>query len=481
MKLKELIKNIDIQTKNFTNEEIKYISYNSKDIKKNTLFIAIKGTHADGNEYIDSAIKKGAVAVLTERKDIEKNIPVLISKNINDDMSVIARKFYNYPDKNINIIGITGTNGKTTTSYILRNIYSQLYKTAVIGTIKHIIGKKIINASNTTPDALILAQLFNEMNKKNVHTAIMEVSSHALKLNRVKGMEFDVAIFTNLTQDHMDFHKTISDYKKSKIKLFQMLKKNGFAVINIDDKHSKDFIKGTNNKVYTVGLRNKNANWTIEIKGLSMFGSKFILHNNIDKKDFELEINLIGDYNLYNTSLAFITAYYQGIDPKVIIKGIKKTKAIDGRFEKFTDKRGFNVVVDYAHTPDALDRVIKTAKRLTHGKIITVFGCGGDRDQKKRPIMGKIASHYSDLVIITSDNPRTEDPQKIINDIVKGINENNYIIEINRRVAIKKAIKIAKKDDTVIIAGKGHEDYQIIGTKKYHFDDREEVRKNIKK
>ncbi len=479
--LNKLIKGLNVENRNCADINISHITTNSNLVKPGSMFIAIKGSNFDGNEFIENAIKNGAVCILTNNKNLNKNISSLISNDLNKDISIIAKRFFDFREDDFRIIGITGTNGKTTISYILKMILEKSGKTGLIGTIRHMIGKRIIKAVNTTPDSVTLYSLLNEMKANKIKNIIMEVSSHGLALNRAFGIHFDSTIFSNFTQDHIDFHKTMDNYKKAKLKLFSMLKSDGNAIINADDKNYNDFLNASpENRRYTLGVKNKNADWLIHIKNLSLNGSAFDMENTKENKKYELKINIVGDYNIYNVALAFIYAYYMGIDGNHITEIINKSIiTIPGRFEKFNAKKGFTIVVDYAHTPDALERVIKTTKRLTKGRVITVFGCGGDRDNGKRPIMGKIASHYSDIVIITSDNPRTENPKIIIDDIIKGISENNYTIEINRKKAIQKAVKAAKKNDTIIIAGKGHEDYQIIGRKTHHFDDREEARKYL--
>ncbi len=476
MKLGDILVNTGLKTDN-GNIKISHITMNSADVIKGTIFFAVKGSVVDGNNFIKDAVKKGASLIVSEQAS-DTSIPLLISDNLNRDMAVMAGNFYRHPWKDMTMTGITGTNGKTTTSYILRSIFSTNGKTGLIGTINHYIGNEEIPAQNTTPDTLLINSLLRKMADKKVKHCIMEVSSHGLKLGRVQGIEFDHVLFTNLTQDHLDFHKNMTDYREAKLILMGMLKKGGFGIINNDDRHSAHFAEACSNS-HTVGIRKRDSQWTIDIKGISMEGSDYVL-NLGNKKEFCIHTPLVGDHNIYNSAMAFITAYYAEYPVEDIIKGIENIKNVPGRFEKFSAPGGFYAVADYAHTPDALERVIKTAKRLTRGRVITVFGCGGDRDKKKRPIMGKIAAHYSDYAVITSDNPRTEDPQAIIDDIIEGINQDNYIIEINRKNAIIKALRMAKREDTVIIAGKGHEDYQIIGRKKHHFDDREIIRSVLK-
>lgn len=476
MKLKDILVNTGIKAEN-ENIDIRHITMNSADAAKGSMFLAVKGSVVDGNDFIKDAVKRGA-SVIVSGQASDASVPLLVSGDLNRDMAVMAGNFYRHPWKEMTMTGITGTNGKTTTSYILRSIFSKNGKTGLIGTINHYIGNEQIPAQNTTPDTLLINSLLRKMADKKVKHCIMEVSSHGLKLGRVQGIEFDHVLFTNLTQDHLDFHKNMADYRKAKLMLMSMMKEDGFGVINNDDRQAVHFDEACRNS-HTVGIRKRDSQWTIDIKGISMEGSNYILKLS-DKKEFNVHTPLVGDHNIYNSAMAFITAYYAEYPADGILKGIENVKNVPGRFEKFSAPGGFYAVADYAHTPDALERVIKTAKRLTRGRVITVFGCGGDRDRKKRPIMGKIASHYSDFAVITSDNPRTENPQSIIDDIIEGINQDNYIIEINRKNAIIKALKMAKKEDTVIIAGKGHEDYQIIGRKKHHFDDREIIRSVLK-
>jgi len=480
MRLKELIKGLNLESSNMRDIEVNGIYSDSKSVSAGAIFVAVKGARADGNVFIDEAVNKGAVAIFTEENINRNDVIILKSFDFSKDLSLLCDNFYQKPSDSMKMIGITGTNGKTTTSYILKGIFSNIEKTGLIGTICHFIGDEKIDAQNTTPDALTLRKLLYRMKNENVKTAIMEVSSHGLKLNRVYNLSYDAVVFTNLTQDHLDFHITMEDYLQSKLILFSMIKRGGVAIINGDDKYAKYFIDVPGDfKKAVFGIRGKEQEWKIDIKGISMKGSSFLLYRN-EKESFEINTPLVGDHNIYNTAAAFLTAFYLGADMKSIVKGISSPPVVKGRFEKISDKRGFNVIIDYAHTPDALERVIKTAKRLTTGRIITLFGCGGDRDKTKRPIMGKIATHLSDLAIITSDNPRTENPQAIINDILAGISETNYIIEINRAHAIKRSIETAQKGDTVIIAGKGHENYQIVGTKKFAFDDRENALLHMK-
>lgn len=473
MNLAEITKGLDVEITGDARTEISDIFSDSRAVTPGSLFAAVRGSREDGNRFVRDAVKKGAAAVFTDENIDDPGVPVIKSSSFQKELALLCDNFYSRPADSMRMIAITGTNGKTTTSYILRGILSKSEKTGLIGTICHYIGDNRIDAQNTTPDSLTLRKLLNSMRQEGVKSVIMEVSSHGLKLDRVYGLSFDAAVFTNLTQDHLDFHNTMEDYLNSKLMLFSMLRDKGAAVINGDDRYAEKFIEASSpHRQAVFGIRESRAEWKINIRKISMKGSSFTLCSS-GGESFELDTPLVGDHNIYNTAAAFLTAYMLGTDAKEAALYCSDPPPVRGRFEKIADKRGFNVIIDYAHTPDALERVIKTAKRLTEGRVITLFGCGGDRDKSKRPIMGKIATHLSDIAIITSDNPRTENPNSIIDEILTGVSENNYTVEINRAHAIKYAIDIAQKGDTVIIAGKGHEDYQIIGTKKFHFDDRE--------
>ncbi|MCK4523791.1 UDP-N-acetylmuramoyl-L-alanyl-D-glutamate--2,6-diaminopimelate ligase, partial [candidate division WOR-3 bacterium] len=455
-KLNELIKGLNIESRNCADISILHITTNSKKVKHGSMFIAIKGSNVDGNEFIKKAIKNGAVCILTNDNNINKTIPSLISNDLSKDIPIIAKRFFDFNEDDFRIIGITGTNGKTTISYILKMILEKSGKTGLIGTIRHMIGEKVIKAINTTPDSVTLYSLLNEMEMDKVKNIVMEVSSHGLALNRIFGIRFDSTIFSNFTQDHIDFHKTMDNYKKSKLKLFSMLKSDGNAIINADDKNYKDFLSASPIKRrYTLGLKNKNADWLIHIKSLSLNGSSFDLENTIENKKYELKINIVGDYNIYNVALAFISAYYMGIDGSSITDIINKSFiTIPGRFERFNSKKGFTIIVDYAHTPDALANVLKTLSELKRNRLICVFGTGGERDTTKRPEMLSAALEFSDLTIITNDNPRNEDPSDIIRDIVGNTSSDKaFWIIRDREQAIKTAICNAQKGDIVLLAG----------------------------
>lgn len=485
MKLSRLIKNCDVAvSKRIQNLEIKGIAYNSKNVKNNYIFIAIKGFNTDGHNFIDEAIKNGASVIAVEPHfDISqtKDIAIIKTKNNRIFLSKLASNFYNHPSLKLDLIGITGTNGKTTTAYLIEHILkSASLRTGLIGTINYKILNRKYTAETTTPESLDFQKLLYKMTKSSIRYVPAEISSHSLKLHRVDDLHFKIGIFTNLTEDHFDFHKNFRDYFESKSRLFELLqdskKKNKLAIINIDDKWGKLLYKRFKNriKIYTYGI-NEDADFKAEDLNLSTHGSCFrIKHKN---KNFPVKTSLIGKFNIYNILAAFIAVRFFNISADSIISSINKFKGPAGRME-IIKSNNFCIAIDYAHTDDALKNVLSSIKEISTGRIITVFGCGGDRDRKKRPKMGYIAAKLSDIVIVTSDNPRTEDPDRIIDEIEKGIfklRTNNYYRISDRKKAIASAISMAKPDDFILIAGKGHENYQIIGTKKFPFNDKETV------
>ena len=464
MKFSELFEGYKIE--NFKDFLVEGIAYNSKEVKENYVFFAIKGEKFDGHNFVYEAINNGAKAIVVERK-LDVKVSQVVVENSRVELSKISAKFYNDPSKNLFVIGITGTNGKTTTTHITYQALNLLgHKTALLGTIiNDLISRKEL-PKLTTPESLDLQKYMFEILKNEGKFLVMEVSSHSLALNRVDNVEFKVAVFTNLTLDHLDFHKTFENYREAKLKLFRMLKENAIGVINLDDENSSYFINACKGSVITYGFY-KNAN----IKGEIIENSKNGLKIKVFDKIIENE-NFIGEFNAYNLLCSFSILNAIGFDIEKIIDVLSQVKPPKGRLQKIK-----NVFIDYAHTPDALERVLKTLKSVYNKKIILVFGAGGNRDHSKRPIMGKV-SEIADIIILTSDNPRDEEPIDIIKDIERGINK-THIIEIDRKKAIELAISISNKDDVVLIAGKGHETYQEIKGIKYHFDDEEVVKNSI--
>lgn len=450
------------------------IEYDSRKIQKGNIFVAMKGFSTDGNNYIDKAIKNGAVCILTDEKEHNfsayKDISFYYIKDLRKHLGVICANLYGHPEKKLKIIGVTGTNGKTTSTYILENI---LENSSRVGTTNYRVKDKFYEAHNTTPESMDIIKLMAESVEKGVEYFIMEVSSHALALGRVDMLEFDGAIFTNLTQDHLDYHKTFEAYFKAKCHLMDLLKKDAKISLNVDDKYIKTI---HSKKAVSFGI--KNGEIRGEVLEYTNKGMNILIKVKDEIKKFHT--SLIGEYNLYNILGVVSVLINLGIDFNEIVDKISKMKPVVGRFELIENDLNARIVVDYAHTPDGLENVLNTLKNITKGKVYCVFGAGGDRDKTKRPIMGKIATKYCDYLILTSDNPRTEDPLAILSDIEEGIKEQNYTkyIKIEKREeAIKYAISLLKENDGLMIAGKGHETYQIIGTKTRYFSDQEEVKK----
>ena len=484
--------------------EIKGIEYDSRKIKEDFIFVAMAGNTVDGHNFIQKAIDSGAKIIITEKNiNISEyknadDVSFVLVKNIRKKLGIIASNYYGYPQNKIKIIGITGTNGKTTSSFILENI---LEKTARIGTTGNRILDEEFETVNTTPESLELIKLIDKSVKKGADYFIMEVSSHALEIGRVDMLKFDSAIFTNLTQDHLDFHKTMENYFNAKKKIFSMLrndKNNGKGIINIDDEHGAKIYSEKNKDDYiSVSIKNEEADILGDILNYTNNGMKVKINlknyfkkinSNLKNKDeeyeeeYKFEMGLVGEYNLYNVLGCVASALSFGIKMNDIIKKLETMPAVPGRFETIKNNIEARIVVDFAHTDDGLLNVGKTLKQITDNQVITIFGAGGDRDHEKRPKMAKAAIQFSDYIILTSDNPRTENPINILADIEKGLIDekypfDKYLIISDRERAIKHGIKLLKKGDSLLIAGKGHENYQIIGTQKIHFDDRETVRK----
>ena len=483
MLLKEVIKLLDeYKTKNFSNVEIDGISYNSLLTKKNDIFLCIRGEATDGHKYAKSAVEKGAAALFCEEELDDISVPQIIVKDTKRTMAKIASAFYQEPSKDINLIGVTGTNGKTTVTHLVQKILEENNeKCALIGTLGYKLSSTddYKEAKHTTPQPPELQRDLRLMKDKGIKNVVMEVSSHSLEQQRVGCCDFNGAVFTNLTQDHLDYHITMGNYFKAKAILFENLKSGSFAVINADDNYAKEFINvvpdGVN--IITYGVKN-NADVKAKDIDFSVDGAKLTVE--FFGKSVGMRLHLNGMFSVYNALAAFACALAMKINDNIIVQALEKTKSVAGRFEIVSKKP--LVIVDYAHTPDGLENVLKAARELTPStsNLICLFGCGGDRDTTKRPKMGKIADELSDKVVVTSDNPRSEDPQLIISDIMTGIktvDTQRIFVEPDRGEAIKFLKTISKPEDVVVIAGKGHEDYQILKNETIHFDDREEARK----
>lgn len=464
------------------NTEISEICYDSRKAKPGCIFTAIKGFKTDGHEYINSAIENGASVIALEDgsydvDSIPENISVIISKDTRELLALMACNFYSHPTREFKLVGVTGTKGKTTTTYMIKSILEKAgKKVGLIGTIANFIGDKKLPTERTTPESLDLQKLFRDMADEHVDVVVMEVSSHSLELKRVAGITFDFAVFTNLTQDHLDFHKTFDNYLNAKAKLFQIAKE-GF--VNCDDMYSAKLMKLATCPITTFGIDNNpfvSARDIIITNSYSEFKLPF------NKMIQKIKVDIPGRFSVYNALGAICVCIKLGADVESIISALETIK-VPGRSETVPNLRGYTVVVDYAHSPDSLENIIRACKTYTKGELICVFGCGGDRDKGKRPIMGEISGRLANYTVITTDNPRTENPKSIINDIEEGIKntKGSYKVIVDRKKAIEHALRRAKKNDLVLIAGKGHETYQEINGVKHHFDDKEVVNEILKK
>jgi len=495
MRLSNLIEGITINSVSGPlNEEVLGIAYHSKQVQPNGVFVAMRGSHHNGHDFIAQAIRNGAKAVIAEEIPEQVNGVTMIQvPNSRRALARVSATFYGDPSLKLKVIGITGTNGKTTTSYLLESMVHQAgYAPGVVGTINCRFGGQSEKISNTTPESLELQILLSQMAKQEISHAIMEVSSHALDQNRVAGVHFDVGVFTNLTSEHLDYHGTMENYAQSKAKLFsQFLEESEvsgekFAVVNQDDPQGDYLCSLTSARAVRYGMM-PNAEVTIEDATISPEGMRGVLKT--FRGDITFSTPLLGRFNLYNIMAATGAALCLDVPPEVIRSGLEKVVAVPGRMERVGKEADFTVLVDYAHTPDALEQVLSSLKELSPSRIIVVFGCGGDRDRSKRPIMGRIAALLSEVVIITSDNPRTEKPEQIIAEVEAGVKDAGlrtispstgnqeifYHTVADRREAIHVAIRMAQRGDVVLVAGKGHEDYQILKARTIVFDDRTQI------
>ena len=481
MLLEELILNIDsISILGNLQIEIKGIEFDSRKIQKNYLFIANKGTSVDGHNYIDSAIKNGATAIICEDvpQKINKNICYIQVKNSSEVLGQIAAVWYNNPSERLKLIGITGTNGKTTIATLLYELFKAMgHKVGLISTVCNYVDEEKIKATHTTPDALTINHLLNQMVETGCSYTFMEVSSHALEQNRVSGLYFHGGVFTNLTRDHMDYHHTFDNYLKAKKLFFDILPAESFALINIDDKNGKIMVQNSQAMQFSYSMR-----------GLADFKTKILEHSFdgmlLNINNHEIYVPFIGKFNAQNLCAVYATSILLSTDELETLQILSSLTPVSGRFETLRSPTGYTAIVDYAHTPDALNNVITTINQILqkNGRLITVVGCGGNRDKGKRPIMAREAVNGSWKAIFTSDNPRFEDPIAIIQDMIDGLDEKQktkYISIVDRREAIKTACLLAQSGDVILIAGKGHENYQIIQGKKHHFNDKEEVQKHF--
>lgn len=467
------------------------VTADSREVQTGSLFICLSGVHVDGHRFAGMAVERGAVAVIAEKPvDVPKGTAVVYVESTRKAMEDITPYFFDYPAGKMRMVAVTGTNGKTTTSHITAHILQHAgYKTGVIGTIHMLIGDKEYPTHNTTPDVVDLEKMLFQMVQAGVTHVCMEVSSHALVMGRVEGIEFDNVSFTNLTEDHLDYHKTMENYAAAKAILFQKASAEGqrkgrkSAHINVDVPYEEVMQAAVNQKVCPIYTYSVEKPSDLRASQIQFNASSSEFKVTYLGKEYDVHTNLVGRFNVYNVLAAMSAALSEGVSMETVIAALADFHAVPGRFELINEGQPFTVVVDYAHTPDGLENILKTAQEIKRGRIIAVFGCGGDRDKMKRPIMGGIGAAYADVVIITSDNPRTEDPDVIVSEVAAGVKEAAakkpsliYKTIVNRKEAIRQAIALAKPGDIVMIAGKGHETYQILKDKTIHFDDREEAR-----
>lgn len=474
MKLSDILSDLsNIIIEGDASVDICDIAYDSRKVNHGTVFVCIKGYKADGHDFVNDAVKNGAKAVVAERDiDVPEGVVKVKVDDTRKALALMSSAFFGHPTEHMKLIGVTGTNGKTTTTYILKSILEAAgYSTGLIGTINNIIGNRVIESKRTTPESYDLQKMFSEMKDANIDYCVMEVSSHSLALKRVEGCTFNVGIFTNLTRDHLDFHGTFENYFNAKMKLFSQSK---LGAVNMDDSYSDRILEQINIPQIGYSIDKDSDVKAEDIKITSQYTTFKLVYKN---QRVPVKLSLPGRFNVHNALAAASACILEGIPLEIIKKGLEDVKSIPGRSEVIDSKRGFTIMIDYAHTPDGLENILGTIHEYAQARIITVFGCGGDRDKTKRPEMGEIAGRLSDLCFVTSDNPRTEEPMAIINDILPGIKKTGctFYVNADRKKSIKEALNEARENDIVLIAGKGHENYQEIGTTRIHFDEREIV------
>ena len=476
MLLSSLLANVAVKEKSTFDTEISKVVFDSRQVTAGALFVATVGTAVDGHDFIEKAISAGAVAVVCERKvtDVPQNVAVVVVDNSAEALGHIASNYYGCPSKHLTLVGVTGTNGKTTIATLLYRLFTELgYKVGLLSTVVNYVGQKSVTSTHTTPDALELNSLLSQMVSEGCEYAFMEVSSHSVDQRRISGLQFAGGVFTNLTRDHLDYHKTVDAYLRAKKRFFDELPKEAFALVNSDDKNGMVMIQNC-----------KAQKKSYSVRGLADFTARVIEDSfdgmlmNIASR--EVFMPFVGRFNAYNLCAVYGAAVLLGADEVETLRVLSLLSAVSGRFQTIKAPKGYTAIVDYAHTPDALTNVIDTINeiRCGCGRLITVVGCGGNRDKGKRPMMAHEAAIGSEVLILTSDNPRHEEPQAILDDMVAGLSPDQVkrtLVIVDRRQAIRTACQMATADDVVLVAGKGHEDYQIIGEVKHHFDDKEEI------
>ncbi len=470
MRLSEILNNVEIIKNDVGDVEITEIVYDSRKVTPGCVFVAISGVGTDAHKFVQDALSKGAKCAVVEKEGYPNAVLV---KNTRKALALMSANFYGNPSKNFKLIGVTGTNGKTTSTYLIKHILEKCgYKVGLIGTIQNMVGDRVMETGYTTPEPLQLQQLFRLFADEKVDYAVMEVSSHSLAQERVAGLEFEVSIFTNLTQDHLDYHVTMDNYMLAKAKLFSVSKT---GIFNLDDKYTEKMMETVPCRKVTYSVNDAKSDYYADSTFFEPTGVKYRMAS--PDGDFQVGIKVPGKFTVYN-SLGVIAACRElGIPTEKIVSAISEITGVKGRVEVVPTKGDYTVLIDYAHTPDAIENVLSTVREVSKGRVVVLFGCGGDRDRTKRPKMGRAAFSLADFCIVTSDNPRSEDPNEIIKDIMEGVKDMNtpYTVIPNRKEAIEYAIKNAKKDDIIVLAGKGHETYQILADKTIHFDEREVI------
>ncbi|MFQ6091151.1 MAG: UDP-N-acetylmuramoyl-L-alanyl-D-glutamate--2,6-diaminopimelate ligase [bacterium] len=459
---------------------IRHIAYDSRKVGPGDLFVALKGLHQDGHAFIGEAVQRGAGAVVLEKDRRTNEVVTIKVPNTREALARLAAEYYEAPAKELKLVGITGTNGKTTISRLVKSILEVAgRKVGLIGTIEYWVGRERISAGLTTPESLDLHRMLRAMKSQGVEYVVLEVSSHSLSLDRVYGLEFEVGVFSNLSRDHLDFHGTITEYEQAKSRLFQSLDwARAKAVINRDDPSGRRMMEVSKAPVISYGFDRESSIWANGFS-LTAVESRFTIHG--PEYTLPVDLKLLGRFNISNALAAAGVGYALGIDPPTIREGLEGVDYVEGRFERIDCGQPFTVVIDYSHTPDALEHCLTAARELTQSRVIVVFGCGGDRDRGKRPLMGEVAGRLADQIIITSDNPRSENPERILDEIEDGFHpQTDYERIVDRRRAIEKALALAQEGDCLVIAGKGHEDYQIVGREKIPFNDRTEVERALR-
>ena len=485
MKLRQLINALGTQVavSGSLDTDISGLAYDSRKVEPGFAFIAIPGENFDGHDFVPKALEAGAAAIICQRPLATGDKPCVVVPDCRQALADLSAEFYGHPDRKLRLIGVTGTNGKTTTTYLVKWLLESAgHRAGLVGTIKNLAGDRELPASRTTPEALDLFYMFSLMEQAGCDYMVIEASSHAIDLKRVASCNFAGAVFTNLTQDHLDYHITMDNYCRCKARLFAMLDENQanrYGIVNADDPYQHVFRENCRVPVVSYGS-SAAADLRFGQYTASARGMTFELY--YQGRQYQVNIPLLGKFNIYNSLAAMSVALCEGLDMESIIAAMSKAPQVAGRFELIDEGQDYTVVVDYAHTPDGLDNLLRAAIDLKPRRLITVFGCGGNRDKGKRPIMGRLAGSLSDIAIVTSDNPRFEDPEQIIKEVEAGVKEvcDNYLCITDRAEAIKRAIDMAQPGDMVVLAGKGHEDYQIVGDVKHHLDDREMARAFIR-